>query len=59
MSLYLTATSGKHTSSFEMEMSQSGFSAHTSKVSVRSVCSCEYGDIDQITSDAVLKFTSF
>ncbi|XP_062869673.1 integrin alpha-1 [Trichomycterus rosablanca] len=27
----LEATSGNHTSSFEMEMSQSGFSAHTSK----------------------------
>ncbi|XP_077099170.1 integrin alpha-1 [Siphateles boraxobius] len=30
----LEATSGKHTSSFEMEMSQSGFSAHTSKAGV-------------------------
>ncbi|KAI5622586.1 integrin alpha-1 isoform X1, partial [Silurus asotus] len=30
----LEATSGNHTSSFEMEMSQSGFSAHTSRVSV-------------------------
>uniref|UniRef100_A0A671T6Y2 Integrin alpha-1-like n=1 Tax=Sinocyclocheilus anshuiensis TaxID=1608454 RepID=A0A671T6Y2_9TELE len=30
----LEATSEKHTSSFEMEMSQSGFSAHTSKAGV-------------------------
>ncbi|XP_026798460.3 integrin alpha-1 [Pangasianodon hypophthalmus] len=30
----LEATSGNHTSSFEMEMSQSGFSAHTSKAGV-------------------------
>ncbi|KAF7700864.1 integrin alpha-1 [Silurus meridionalis] len=30
----LEATSGNHTSSFEMEMSQSGFSAHTSRAGV-------------------------
>lgn len=30
----LEATSGNHTSSFEMEMSQAGFSAHTSKAGV-------------------------
>ncbi|ROL46698.1 Integrin alpha-1 [Anabarilius grahami] len=30
----LEATSGNHTSSFEMEMSQSGFSAHTSKAGI-------------------------
>ncbi|XP_051541347.1 integrin alpha-1 [Myxocyprinus asiaticus] len=30
----LEATSGTHTSSFEMEMSQAGFSAHTSKAGV-------------------------
>uniref|UniRef100_A0A3B1J0P4 Integrin subunit alpha 1 n=1 Tax=Astyanax mexicanus TaxID=7994 RepID=A0A3B1J0P4_ASTMX len=30
----LTATSGNHTSSFEMEMSQSGFSVHTSRAGV-------------------------
>lgn len=44
--LCLTATSEKHTSSFEMEMSQSGFSAHTSKVSVLSV-KCKFRS-DQI-----------